>query len=150
MLLEIRQAVRALAAQPSLVIVSVLTLAIGIGGNTAMFTVVDAVLLRPLPFHDPGRLLSLSERHPALPTLSVSWQNYRDWRDSSTSFAAVGAYRPVNFTLTGGSEPERVPGKMVTANMLAMLGVQPSLGRDFREDEDQAGGAPVVLISEGL
>ena len=147
---EIRHAVRTLLGRPSLLIVAALTLALGIGGNTAVFTVVNAVLLRPLPFDDADRLVSLTERTPNFPVVSVSWQNYQDWRDRAKSFTAVAAYRPVNFTLTGGGEPERVPGKMVTASLLPMLGVSPALGRAFRTDEDRAGGAPVVLISESL
>jgi putative ABC transport system permease protein len=147
---EIRQAVRALAARPSLVVVSVLTLALGIGGTTAVFTVVDAVLLRPLPFPRSDRLVSLTETNPNLKTLSVSWQNYVDWRDDSRSFESVAAYRPLNVTLTGWGEPERVPAKMVAAGLLPLLGVSPSPGRGFRKEEDAAGGQPVALISEGL
>lgn len=147
---EIRQVVRALAARPSLVVVSVLTLALGIGGTTAVFTVVDAVLLRPLPFPRSDRLVSLTESNPNLKTLSVSWQNYVDWRDESRSFESVAAYRPLNVTLTGQGEPERVPAKMVTVAMLPMLGVSPSHGRHFTKDEDASGGQPVALISEGL
>ena len=147
---DIRHAVRALLGRPSLLVVAVLTLALGIGGNTAVFTVVNAVLLRPLPFEDAGRLVSLTERTPNFPIVSASWQNYQDWRDQARSFTTVAAYRPVNFTLTGGGEPERVPGKMVTATLLPMLGVEPATGRGFREEEDRAGGAAVALISDGL
>ncbi|MBP7571078.1 MAG: ABC transporter permease [Acidobacteria bacterium] len=147
---EIRQAIRALSSRPSLVVVSVLTLALGIGGTTAVFSVVDAVLLRPLPFPRSDRLVSLTESSPNLKTLSVSWQNYVDWRDQSRSFESVAAYRSLNVTITGEGEPERVPAKMVSAAMLPMLGVKPSLGRGFTKEEDQAGGEPVALISEGL
>ncbi|HOC17571.1 MAG TPA: ABC transporter permease, partial [Vicinamibacterales bacterium] len=147
---EIRQAMRALSSRPSLVVVSVLTLALGIGGTTAVFSVVDAVLLRPLPFSGSDRLVSLTESSPNLKTLSVSWQNYVDWRHQSRSFESVAAYRPINVTITGEGEPERVPAKMVSAAMLPMLGVKPSLGRSFTKEEDGAGGEPVALISEGL
>jgi len=141
---------RALSSRPSLVVVSVLTLALGIGGTTAVFSVVDAVLLRPLPFSRSDRLVSLTESSPNLKTLSVSWQNYVDWRHQSRSFESVAAYRPINVTITGEGEPERVPAKMVSAAMLPMLGVKPSLGRSFTKEEDGAGGEPVALISEGL
>ena len=147
---DIRHAFRALIGRPSLLVVAVLTMALGIGGNTAVFTVVNAVLLRPLPFDDADRLVSLTERTPNFPVLSASWQNYQDWRGQAKSFGVVAAYRPVNFTLTGGGEPERVPGKMVTASMLPMLGTSPALGRGFRAEEDRPGAAPVALISEGL
>jgi len=147
---DIRHAFRALIGRPSLLVVAVLTMALGIGGNTAVFTVVNAVLLRPLPFEDAGRLVSLTERTPNFPVISASWQNYQDWRDQAKSFSVVAAYRPVNFTLTGGGEPERVPGKMVTASMLPMLGARPAVGRGFHAEEDRPGADPVALISEGL
>jgi len=146
----VRHALRYLLHQPALALVAIATLALGVGGNTAMFTVVNAVLLRPLPFADPGRLVTLTERAAKFPILSASWLNYSDWRDQSRSFTAVAAYRPINFTLTGSAEPERVQGKMLTASLLPMLGVQPALGRAFSAAEDRAGAAPVAMISHGL
>src|SRR5581483_11165035 len=147
---DLRYAIRALASRPAFAAAAILTLALGIGANTAIFTVVNAVLLRPLPFRDPGRLMMLLERTSQFPTLTTSWQNYVDWRDQSASFDAVAAFRNLTMTVTGGDEPERIPAKMVTALLLPMLGVEPSRGRTFVADDDRAGAAGVALITEGL
>ena len=141
---------RSLLNQPALTAVAILTLALGIGGNAAMFTVVNAVLLRPLPFQHPDDIVALTERAAKFGNLSASWQNYADWRDQNDVFTALAAYRPLNVTLTGGDQPERVPAKMLTATMLPLLGVQPALGRAFSAAEDRPGGQPVALISAGL
>src|ERR1700754_4233212 len=113
-----------LRKNPGFTAVSILTLALGIGANTAIFTVVNAVLLRPLPFREPDRLMLVVERNgPFLSTLTTSWQNYADWRDQSQSFDNFGAFRPLTMTLTGGSEPERIPAKMISSAVLPGLGV---------------------------
>src|SRR5215208_4939621 len=96
------------------------------------FSVVNAVLLRPLPFQQPDRLMLIVERNgPFLSTLTTSWQNYTDWRDQSRSFEHFGAFRNLTMTLAGGSEPERVPAKMISAAVLPGLGVAPAIGRAF-------------------
>src|SRR3954471_12835020 len=123
---DLRYAVRVLTSHPGFTIVAVLTLALGIGANTAIFTVVNAVLLQPLPFRDPSRLMLLIERTSQFPTVTTSWQNYVDWRDQSRSFDAVAALRSLTMTLTGDAEPERVQAKMVTASLLPALGVAPA------------------------
>ena len=150
LLLDIRYAGRRLRLTPVFTLMAVLTIALGIGATTAIFTVFNAVLLRPLPFRDPARVLMLTEHLPKFPTMTVSYQNYMDWRDQSTSFEAVGAVRNAPMTLTGRDEPERLVGQMATANLLDLLGVQLALGRPFLPAEDKAGGPPVVLISYGL
>src|SRR5262245_14596735 len=109
---DLRYALRVLAARPGFTAVAVLTLALGIGANTAIFTVVNAVLLRPLPFADSSRVVVLLERAAALPVVTTSWLNYVDWRDQNQSFEAVAAVRNLTMTLTGGDDPERVPAKM--------------------------------------
>jgi putative ABC transport system permease protein len=148
---DLRYALRVLAARPGFSLVAILTLALGIGANTAIFTVVNAVLLRPLPFADPSRLMLVLERNgPFLSTLTTSWQNYVDWRDQSRSFESFGAYRNLTVTLAGGSEPERIPAKMISAAVLPMLGAAPSLGRGFSADDDRAGAGGVVLLSDAL
>ena len=147
---DIRHALRAFAARPGFTLVALLTLALGIGANTAVFTVVDNVLLQPLPYQDASRLAILTERMPQFPSLSVSWQNYVDWRDRSRSFEGFGAVRTTSLTLTGSGEAERLPAKMMTATLLGMLGVSPVSGRPFSADEDRAGAAPVALVSHGL
>jgi putative ABC transport system permease protein len=145
-----RFAFRRLKNNPGFLLVSVITLGLGIGANTAMFSIVNGVLLRPLPYRDPQRLVLLSEHWPQFPRLSVSYLNYQDWRDQSHSYEAIGAARNAVMTMTGAAEAERVPSQNVTANLFEMLGVRPELGRIFSAAEDKAGGTPVVLISHSL
>ena len=147
---DVRYAIRVLAARPAFSLVAILTLALGIGANTAIFTVVDAVLLRPLPYRDPSGLMLLVEHTSQFQTLTTSWQNYGDWRDESRSFDTVAAVRSLTMTLTGDGEPDRVPAKMVTATLLPMLGVSPALGRTFAAADDRPGAAGVALVSDAL
>ena len=98
---DLKYALRTLAARPGFAAVAILTLALGIGANTAIFTVVDAVLLRPLPFAAPERLVLVIERTGSFPTLTSSWLNYVDWRDQTKSFEKFGAFRPLTMTLSG-------------------------------------------------
>jgi len=148
---DLRYAIRVLLARPGFSAVAILTLALGVGANTAIFTVVNAVLLRPLPFHEPSRLMLIVERNgPFLSTLTTSWQNYADWRDQAGSFESFGAFRNLTMTLTGGSEPERVPAKMLSSAVLPGLGVTPAIGRTFTGADDEHGAAGVVLLSDAL
>jgi putative ABC transport system permease protein len=147
---DLRYALRVLATRPGFSTVAIVTLALGIGANTAIFTVVNAVLLRPLPFRDPGRLMLLVERTSQFPTLTTSWQNYQDWRDQSRSFDAVAAVRGVTMTMTGDAEPERVQAKMATVSLLPTLGVAPAIGRGFVPEDDRAGATGVALLSDAL
>ena len=111
---ELRYALRVLLSRPGFSTVAILTLALGIGANTAIFTIVNAVLLHTLPFPDSDRLMLIVERDgPFASTITTSWQNYADWLDQSQSFERFGAFRPLTMTLTGGTEPERVPAKML-------------------------------------
>jgi putative ABC transport system permease protein len=146
---DFRYAFRLLAKSPSFSAIAIITLALGIGANTAIFTVVNAVLLRPLPFRDSSGLMIVAEKSN-FPIISTSYQNYVDWRDQSRSFASLEATRGTTITLTGAGEPERLNARMVTAPLLPLLGVDAHVGRTFRADEDRAGGAPVVLLSYGL
>ena len=147
---NLRLALRRLKNNPGFTVVAVLTLALGIGANTAMFSIVNAVLLRPLPYRDPQRLMLLAEHWPQFPRLSLSYLNYKDWRDQSHSFEAVGAVRNNQMTMTGGAEAERLPSQNVTANLFELLGVKPELGRVFSDAEDKPGAPPVALISHSL
>jgi len=147
---NLRLALRRLKNNPGFTVVAVLTLALGIGANTAMFSIVNAVLLRPLPYRDPQRLILLAEHWPQFPRLSLSYLNYKDWRDQSHSFEAVGAVRNTLMTMTGGAEAERLPSQNVTANLFALLGVKPELGRGISDAEDKPGAPPVALISHSL
>src|ERR1041384_2694521 len=150
LLQELRFALRTLRKSPGITMVAVITLALGIGANTAIFSVVNGVLLRPLPYRDPSRVVLLSEKTPRFPILSVSWQNYKDWRDQSHSFESVGAVRNTAMTLSGTGDAERLPAQMVTANLFDLLGIQPERGRMISADEDKAGGGGVALISYSL
>lgn len=147
---DCRLALRRLRRSPGFTVVAALTLALGIGANSAMFSIVNAVLLRPLPYPHPERLVVLSEHWPQFPQLSLSYLNYKDWRDQSHSFEAVGAVRNSVMTMTGISEAERVPTQNVTSNIFELLGLRPELGRVFTAAEDTPAAAGVALISHSL
>ncbi len=149
-MLDLRLAFRNLLARPSFTIVALLTLALGIGANTAVFTVFNAVLLSPLPYDRPGQIVVLNETSPQLPNASVTRYNYDDWRARARSFAAMGAFRPTSMTITGAGDPERVPAKMISANLLPLLGVAIEQGRGFSEQDDRAGAEGVAIVSAGL
>ncbi len=149
LLQDVRYAFRLLAKNPGFTAIAILTLALGIGANTAIFSVVNGVLLRPLPFRDPSRLVLVAEKS-SFPVISTSYENYLDWRDQSHSFEAMEATRGGAITLTGAGEPERLNVRMATAGLFPMLGINAHIGRTFLPEEDRAGGAPVVLLSYGL
>ena len=141
-----------MARRPGFAAIAVLTLAIGIGANTAIFTIVDRVLLRAVPFPDPARLVVVWETNPNLPVpvMVASPPTLHDWATRNRVFADVGAFRWRSVTISGGGEPEQVRGATVTASLLRALAVQPRLGRFFVDEEDRVNGPPVVLISDGL
>jgi len=145
---DARYALRQLRKTPGFTTVAVLTLALGIGANTAIFSVVDAVLLRPLPFHNASRLVVVKTTEPGRrDDIGVSYPAFLDWRSRNHVFEALSAYRTDDFTLTGRSEPAHVTGAVVSANTFSLLGVTPALGRDFAAEEDtpSANGRPVIL-----
>ena len=153
MIAEIRYSLRQLLKAPGFTSIAILALALGIGANTAIFSVVNAVLLRPLPYPESDRLVMVRERTPTFPNGSVSYPNFLDWRAGQRSFTDLTLTRreSVNFSNVGGEgAPERVGAGRVTFNFLTVLGLQPLLGRDLRESDDVPGAAPVVLISERL
>jgi predicted permease len=150
LLQDIRYGIRMLFKAPAFVVVAVLTLALGIGANTALFSVVSGVLLSPLPFYQPDRLLAVYTRSKDFDRTSISYPNFLDWVRNNRSFSDLAAFRPDSFELTGLGEPERLRTEMVSANFFPLLGVEPVVGRNFRPEEDQVGAAPVVLISAGL
>jgi putative ABC transport system permease protein len=149
---DLRFAFRQLLKDPGFTAVAVLTLALGIGANTAIFSVVNAVLLRPLPYEQSDRLVWIWENNLSknIPINPASPGNFNDWRDQSQAFETLSAWEGENFNLTGGGEPERVLGAKAFANFFAVLRVQPILGRSFLPDEDRAGANPVALLSHGL
>jgi predicted permease len=141
---------RILAKSPGFALTAVLTLAIGIGANTSIFTVLNSVLLRPLPYHEPDRLLIVSERDTKFDDLSVAYENFADWRAQNHSFEALALWRRRDYTITGDRGPEHINGREVSAGFFTLLGAQPALGRDIRPEEDREGAEPVALISYGL
>jgi len=150
LLQDVHYALRTLRKAPGFTCVALLTLGLGIGANTAIFSIVDGVLLRPLPYQDPSRLIALNETTPKVGTISVSYLDFQDWREQSHSFSDMAAVCSVGFNLAGIDQPENISGEAVSPNFLSMLGVRPFLGRDFDASEDKAGTAPVVLLSYQL
>ncbi|MGB6876237.1 MAG: ABC transporter permease [Candidatus Acidiferrales bacterium] len=150
LLQDIRYALRMLAKSPGFLAIAILTLALGIGANTALFSVVNGVLLNPLPYPQPERLFTIYSRTSAFGESSISYPNFLDWQRDNNSFSALGAYRSDSFNMTGAGEPERLRTEMVSADFFLILGVQPVIGRLFTAQDDHAGAAPVVLLSEGL
>jgi predicted permease len=148
---DLRYAIRQLAKSPSFAVIAIITLTLGIGANTAIFSVVNGVLLNPLPYPEPNRIVVLFHDKPAFRTGSISYPNFDDWRRDNQSFSSMAAYREMGgVTLSGNGEPEVVTGQMVSAGFFEILGIRPVLGRTFRDDEDQLGANPTVMISEGL
>lgn len=146
---DMRYAFRMLTRWPAFTLIAIFTLALGIGANTAIFTVVNAVLLRPLAFKDPSRIVLVEEKSQ-FPTITTSYQNYQDWRDQSHSFESMQASCPTALTLTGLGDPQLLLARYATAGFFPLLGVQPVAGRNFSPAEDSAAGTPVAMISYGL
>jgi len=148
---DIRYGLRSLIKHPTFTVVCVVTLALGIGANTAIFTVVNAVVLRPLPFQDAERLAMIWTTRDTNQEQPLSFADYNDLKNQTKTFSAVGAASPLwNFTLTGGGEPEPLQGMYVSANLFELLRVVPARGRNFTSDEDRVGGTPVAIISHSL
>src|SRR4051812_23474857 len=144
---DLRIAFRNLLRRPAFTAVAVVTLALSIGANAAVFTVSNAILLAPLPYQRPADVVILTEHTPQFPSLSVTRYNYDDWRTRAKSFAGLAAFRPLSMTVTGAGDPERVPAKMITATLLPLLGVGVERGRGFTEGEDRPGGEAVAVVS---
>jgi len=149
---DLRYGVRTLLKNPGFTVVAVLTLALGIGANTAIFSVVNAMLLRPLPYADDERLVMIGGKFPAagIKRASVSVPELIDYSDRTHSFAQVGVYGGKDFTLTGRGDAERFSGALVSANFLSLLGVNPALGRHFLTEENQPDRSHVAILSYGL
>src|SRR5215211_2337516 len=147
---DVRYAIRMLLKKPAFTAISILTLALGIGANTAIFSVVYAVLLRPLPFLEPDRLVVLAERSPTGSRMGPAYPNYEDWRERAQSFEAMAAYLNESFNLTGVDKPVRLQGRRVNRNFFQLLGVNPQLGRMFIDQDDRVGAPATALISNGL
>ncbi|HXQ74252.1 MAG TPA: ABC transporter permease, partial [Pyrinomonadaceae bacterium] len=152
LLKDIRYGVRGLWKRPGFTAVAVLTLALGIGANTAIFSVVNAVLLRPLQFRDPDRLVMIWEdaTFAGFPRNTPAPANYVDWKTQTQSFEDIAASAESTFNLTGDGDPERVAAYSVTANFFPLLGVAPALGRVFAAEDDRPGAQKVAVLSHAL
>ncbi len=147
---DLRYGFRTLRKSPAFTAIAILALGLGIGANTAIFSVVNGVLLRPLAYSDPGRLLMIYESTADFSQASVSYPNYLDWRRQSHSFDDMGAFRNDDFNFTGSGEPEQISGQYVSASVLPILGVAPFLGRSFLPEEDRQGAACAVMLTYGF
>src|SRR5215831_10045300 len=146
---DIKYAITLLIKKPAFSIVAILGLMLGVGANTAIFSVVNALLLKPLPYNEPGRLVDLWSDNTVDPKAphAISYTNFVDWRDQNQSFDGMAAYTQNDFNLTGSGEPERVHGAQTTYNLFSLLGVNPIAGRTFLPDEDKPGATPVAILS---
>jgi putative ABC transport system permease protein len=147
---DVRYALRMLRKSPGFTAVAVMTLALGIGANTAIFSVVNAVLLRPLGYPESNRLVFLSEWSDRVPYMSISMANLRDWEAMNTVFESITAYRTENAVLTGSNEAERVRERQITANFFPTTRIRPVIGRALTPEEDKPGAERVVLIGDGF
>lgn len=150
LLQDLRYGSRVLRKSPGFTVIALLTLALGIGANTAIFSILYGILLRPLPYKDASRLIVLHETTPRVGTVSVSYPNFLDWRAQNTAFSEMAAVNSVGFNLSGIDQPENISGQAVSPNFLSMLGMRPLLGRDFDASEEKVGTAAVVLLSYAL
>lgn len=149
---DFRFAARMLVKSPGFAVIAVLCVAIGIGANTAIFSIVNAILLRPFPYADPESIVALHETQVKneIEEAGFSYLDYQDLREQNRSFSQTAAYTNLSLTFSGAEEPERLRGSAVSASLFPLLGIKPELGRGFREDEDRPGAPGVVLLSHDL
>ncbi|HEY1907657.1 MAG TPA: ABC transporter permease, partial [Myxococcaceae bacterium] len=147
---DLRHALRGLRKAPGFTLVAVLTIALGVGANTALFSIVDGVLFRPLPFADADQLVGVHASKPNFDRGSISYPNFRDWQRANTVFSGLAVSRNTSFIVTGQGTPDQVTGAFVSSDFLPLLGIQPMLGRGLARGEDEVGAAPVVLIGAGM
>lgn len=147
---DFRFSVRLLRKSPGFAVVAIITLALGIGANTAIFTVVNSLLLQPLPYPDANRLVFLNETFKSFPDVSLSYADFRDWEAHNQVFSGMGATQPQSYVLTGGDSPLLLEGRNVSAGFFATLGVTPVAGRAFHAQDDKPGADPVAMISYRL
>jgi len=150
LLKDIRYTLRQLRKNPGFALVTVVTLALGIGVNTVIFSVVNGVLLSPLPFPNPEQLVSVHENKVNFEGGSISYPNFRDWQKENHTFSSLAIARQYSFSLVGAGDAEQVNGEFVSSDFFSILGVNPVLGRNFAAGEDEIGAGPIALISAGL
>lgn len=147
---DVRFTLRTFARAPGFTATAILVSALGVGATTATFSITDHVLIRPLPFAEPERLVKLWEAHRGYARTELSPPNYRDWKRMSTAFETMGVYRTLAANLVGEGDPERLEGASVTAEVFTMLGARPARGRLFTADDDREGAPGTVVLSHGL
>src|SRR5689334_19042777 len=147
---DLRYGARMLTRNPAFTIVAILALTLGIGATTAIFSVVNSVLLKPLPYPDSEQLVYLWESSPQIEEMSIAYPNYQDWRAQNDVFEHLGVYRRQSYNLTGSGEPERLTGGMMSAELFAALRVNALHGRVYTDDEDKPDATPVVVLNYGL
>src|SRR5262245_16150937 len=150
MLADLRYALRMLLKNPGFSIVVVATLALGIGANVALFSVVNGVLLNPLPFPAPDQIVTIHQSKPNFETGAIPYLNFVDLQRENKTLSSMAISRWTGFTLIGVGEAERVNGRMISADYFNVLGVKPTLGRTFMTEDDKQGAAPVALLSANL
>ncbi len=150
LLQDLKFATRMLAKSPAFTAVAIFTLALAIGANTALFSIVNGVLLNPLPYPQPDQLVTLHESKPNFNTGSISYPNFLDWQKDNHTLSAMAVSRSYSFSLTGLGPAEQAQAQFVTSDFFPILGVQPAAGRTFVSADDQRGAAPVALISAGF
>ncbi|MGH2523444.1 MAG: ABC transporter permease [Anaerolineales bacterium] len=147
---DLRFGLRMLLKNAGFTAVVVVVLALGIGANAALFSVVNGVLLNPLPYPQPEQLVTLHQSKPNFDTGAIPYPNFRDWQKENQAFSAMAISRGFSFTVTGTGEAERVSARLVSADYFSVLGVKPALGRTFARAEDERGAGPVAIISGGF
>jgi putative ABC transport system permease protein len=147
---DLRYGVRMFGKSRGFTAIAVLTLALGIGANTALFSVINGVLLSPLPFVQANQLVTLSESKPNFEYGSISYPNFRDWQKENRTLSSLAVYRSYSFSLTGAGEALQVKAEFISSDTFPLLGVKPLIGRTFVKGEDEIGAAPIALLAEGL
>jgi predicted permease len=150
LLQDLRYGLRMLAKSPGFTAVAILTLALGIGANTALFSVVNGVLFNPLPYAHPEQLVWLAESKPNFATGSISFPNFQDWQKNNQTFTSMGLSRGYSYNLTGLGDAEQLRARLISSDFFGVLGVNPAIGRSFAPGEDAIGAAPIAMISGGL
>ena len=150
LLQDIRYGIRLIVKSPGFAAIAILTLALGIGANTAVFSVVNGVLLNPLPYAQPDRLVAVYAKNKEFDHSSISYPNFLDWVRDQRSFSSLAAFRSDDYNLIGVGQPQRVSAEMISASFFSVLGIKPVAGRLFRPEEDQVGAQPVTILSGGF
>ena len=150
LLQDLRYGLRMLAKSPGFTAIAILTLALGIGANTALFSVVNGVLLTPLAYPHSGQLVAIYGKTPGYEHAPINYMNFLDWQRATKTFSSMAMYRNQDYNFIGAGEAERLTGYMISADFFSTLGTMPILGRDFRSDDDHTGAAPVVMLGGGF